>query len=297
MTDLDAAERFTWLYARLIDRLRFAHLFLGASPEPVVQALRAYSNEDGGFGQALEPDLRTPTSQPAAGEHALAMLSEAGSFGDPMVAGACDFLASITRPDGGIPFVLPAALEHPRAPWWQPSEESSLIQTGANAAVLLSEGYGHPWLDRATAFCWERTAQLQFDSAYDAKFAVAFLDAVPEAQRAEAELDRIAPRLVESGLVALDPERAGETFTPLDYSPWPGSRSRRLFEPGVIERALDALAAGQQDDGGWTFAWPAWSPAAAHEWRGWVTVHALKVLRANGRLDALDRAPAHATGS
>ena len=285
MTDLDAAAQFIWLHARLIDRHRFAHLFAGADPEPVVRTLHGYRNADGGFGNALEPDLRTPTSQPAGVQHALEMLGEAGAFADPMVRGACDFLATIARPDGGVPFVLPMALDHPRAPWWQAADESSLIQTAANAAVLLEQGASHPWLDGATAFCWERIDAGRFDGAYDARFAVAFLDAVPDGDRAEAALERIAPRLVDSGLVALEPETAGETFTPLHYAPWPGSRSRRMFASDVVERHLDALAAAQQEDGGWTFAWPAWAPAAAHEWRGYVTVQALKVLRANGRLD------------
>ena len=49
---------------------------------------------------------------------------------------------------------------------------------------------------------------------------------------------------------------------------------------------LDDLVAGQQDDGGWTFSWSAWNPAAAWEWRGVVTVQALRTLAAYGRLDA-----------
>jgi hypothetical protein len=284
MTALDAAADFIWRHARLIDRHRFAHLFLDAGPEPVVRALRAYESPDGGFGHALEPDLRTPTSQPGAIQHVLEMLAEAGAFDDPMVADACDFLAAITRPDGGLPFVLPTALDHPRAPWWQPADESSLTQTAANAAVLHEQGAGHPWLDGATAFCWARIDEGRFGGPYDARFAVAFLDAVPDVPRAEAALDRIGPLLVEQGLVALDPaDAAGETFTPLEYSPRPGARSRRMFEPEAVEGHLDALAAGQGDDGGWTFPWPEWSPAATLDWRGYTTIHALKVLRANGR--------------
>src|SRR6266496_4085610 len=68
---LEAAERFTWLNARLIDRLRFAHLFRGGAAAPVVAALRPYQNADGGFGNALEPDFRGPVSQPATVEAAL----------------------------------------------------------------------------------------------------------------------------------------------------------------------------------------------------------------------------------
>jgi hypothetical protein len=287
MTDFDAAADFIWRHARLIDRHRFAYLFLGADPGPVVGTLRAYRNPDGGAGHALEPDLRTPTSQPGAVQHLLEMLAEAGAADDPMVLEACHFLASITRADGGIPFVLPTAAEHPRAPWWQPADASSLTQTAANAAALHALGAGHPWLDEATAFCWARIESGRIDGPYDARFAVAFLDAVPDGARAEAALDALAPRLVHEGWLALDPAAAGElSFTPLEYSPEPGARSRRMFAAEAIDADLDALAAGQRDDGGWTFPWPEWSPAATLDWRGWLTVGALRRLQRNGRLDA-----------
>ena len=65
MTDLlDAAAGFVWRTARLLDRHRFAHLFLDGDRAPVLAALAAYQNPDGGFGNALEPDLRGPASQP-----------------------------------------------------------------------------------------------------------------------------------------------------------------------------------------------------------------------------------------
>jgi hypothetical protein len=285
MTDLDAAAGFIWRHARLIDRHRFAHLFLGADPDPVVRALRAHQNADGGFGHALEPDIRTPASQPGATMHALEMLAEAGAFDDPMAGDVCDWLSTITREDGGIPFVLATGLEYPHAPWWQPADESSVIQTAAHAAVLHEQGHAHPWLDGATAFCWDRIDSGSLDGAYAARFAVAFLDAVPDEARAGAALDRLGPWLVDEGLVALDPaDVTGETFTPLDYSSRPDRRSRRMFPAEAIDAHLDALAAGQQDDGGWTFPWPAWCPAVELDWRGDVTVDALKVLRANGRL-------------
>ena len=59
---LDDAERFLWREARLIDRLRAQVLLRGGAAESVIAALRPYQNEDGGFGHALEPDLRGPVS-------------------------------------------------------------------------------------------------------------------------------------------------------------------------------------------------------------------------------------------
>ncbi len=129
-------------------------------------------------------------------------------------------------------------------------------------------------MTRATELCWQRIEHGTAGHSYDLLLRHPFLDAVPDEERAGAALDAL-------GDVR---EAARRTHTPLDVSPWPGSRSRRLFDADTIAADLDALAAGQRDDGGWTFEWPAWNPAAAHEWRGIVTVQALTVLRANGRL-------------
>ncbi|MGQ0668356.1 MAG: hypothetical protein ACT4PO_01550, partial [Actinomycetota bacterium] len=71
---IDAAERFVVSNARLLDRHRLAVLLHGAPVEPVLDALRAYRNSDGGFGHALEPDIRAPTSEPSSTLHALRVL-------------------------------------------------------------------------------------------------------------------------------------------------------------------------------------------------------------------------------
>ena len=56
-----------------------------------------------------------------------------------------------------------------------------------------------------------------------------------------------------------------------------------MFDAATIAAHLDHLAAGQQPDGGWTFNFPAWSPAQEADWRGFVTVDALDTLRRNER--------------
>jgi hypothetical protein len=111
---------------------------------------------------------------------------------------------------------------------------------------------------------------------------LAFLEHVPDRKRAEDAFDRVGPLLLSSGLVTLDPDAKGETFGPLDFAPLPASIARRLFEVPTIEAHLNHLAAAQRDDGGWMFNWPSWSPAAESDWRGFLTVDALRILRANG---------------
>ena len=77
----------------------------------------------------------------------------------------------------------------------------------------------------------------------------------------------------------------GEVHTPLDYALRPDSLARRWFSDAEIALALDALATAQADDGGWSFNWRDWNPATTIEWRGLVTVRALTILRAYGRLN------------
>jgi hypothetical protein len=43
------------------------------------------------------------------------------------------------------------------------------------------------------------------------------------------------------------------------------------------------VAAALLAEGGCFLKWPAWSPAATADWRGSITVDALRLLRGNGR--------------
>ena len=275
--DLNAARTFLYANARVLERRRFELLFDGGAKEPVLDALRAYRNDDGGFGHAIEPDMRAPDSQSVGVQTAMEILHEIGAHDDPMIGPAADWLASITRDDGGIPFVLET--DAPHAPWWQFSDASSVTQTAANAAALHNLSLRHPWLERADEFLFGQIAQLDardltdIGIGYDVLFSVHFLDAHPDDARATAALDALAP------IPAAD--HGSELPSALDLSPVPDSRSRRLFD---VERDLDALEQAQDQDGGWRVAWPDWNAAASVEWRGVATVGALSLLRANGRV-------------
>jgi hypothetical protein len=285
--DLNAATAFLHANARVLERRRFDHLVHGGSADAVVHALRAYRNDDGGFGHAIEPDMRAPTSQPVGVHTALEILHEVGVRDEPMIQAAGDWLTGITRDDGGIPFVLEGALAYPHAPWWQYSDESSAIQTPINAAAFHRLGARHPWLDAADEFCFRTIDGLDLsglttEPGYAVQFGVAFLNAHPDAARTEAALDALAPALEPLETAAADP--SAEVTSPLDLAPTPADRSRRLFDDATIDRHLDALEQAQKDDGGWSVSWPDWNPAAALEWRGVATVNALRILRANGRI-------------
>ena len=72
-------------------------------------------------------------------------------------------------------------------------------------------------------------------------------------------------------------------MTPLHIVPTPSSRWRSLFADDLIEGHLDRLERDQQADGGWAITWEPPSAASTLEYRGMMTLWALRVLAAYGR--------------
>jgi hypothetical protein len=280
--DFAAATAFIAGNARILDRRRFERLFSGGGATPVRDAVAAYRNEDGGFGNGLEPDCRAPGSQPAAAAMALQIMDQCDAWDTDLVRDACDWLAAVAPAEGGSAFVEPTLDGWPHAPWWVPEKGASMISTGMIAGTLHARGFQHPWLDRATETMWTLIDRATEVGPYDMRGALPFLQNVPDRDRAEAAFDRVGQMVL--SLAELDPAAEGETHSPLDFAPNPDSMALALFEKSVIDAHLDHLASAQRDDGGWTFNWLAWSPAAEREWRGFLTVEALRTLRANGRI-------------
>ena len=292
MIDLAAAGRFIHSHGRLLERRRFEHQFgSGTDAAGVLRAVEAYRNPDGGVG-FMEPDLRTPTSQPSAVLYAFEVLeeiegldAEVAAFG----AAALDWVATTANADGGIPFVLETAADQPHAPWWTPAPdpESSLLMTAGVVAAASRLALGdHPWVVEATNYVWDAMAALTLTDPYAFRYTVHFLDVTPDRERADAAIAALARRMPADGVLKVEAGAEGETMSALEIAPRPDHAGRRLFPDALVEAQLDALQAGQGDDGGWDFTWPAWNPAAALEWRGMVTLGALTTLRAYGRLDA-----------
>lgn len=288
--DLAAAERFLLTNGRILERHRLATLLHAGPVDRVLAALRVYRNPDGGFGHALEPDVRGPRSEPLSTQAALDVLDEAGALQDPLVADALTWIASVAFADGGVPFALPAVLDDPHAPWIVPGTSGSHL-TFAFAALAHRARWSfgadtetQTWINRAVAWSWERLEAPGDLAAYDVKFGLAFLDATPDDDRARAAVARIAPMIRDDGTLPVAGGTDDEQLTALTLSPRPGSRSRALFSAEAIDVELDRLEAGQLADGGWTFGWGTWCPAQAVEWRGLVTLSALATLLSHGRI-------------
>ena len=289
MPDLDRILDFIAANARLLDRRR-AQLAVGdGDPEAALTALAGYRNADGGFGWALEPDLRAPASQPVAALHAFEVLEEVAPVTSPLATGLLDWLGAAAQPSGALPFAMPGTASAGSAPMWESADTTSpsLHMT----AVVLGIAHriarhdpavaAHPWLGRATGWAMERIAALDGPGhAIEYRYVLALLDALD----ARDELERLGAYLPPDGTMPVTGGKPDEAMRALDFSPEPGRPVRDLIDAGAIEADLDRLEGEQHDDGGWDVDWAHWSPAGGLEWRGWATVRALRTLRANGRL-------------
>ncbi|MFI1016558.1 hypothetical protein [Streptomyces sp. NPDC020965] len=296
---LARAAHFVWLTARVLEQRRFAYHFLGGpdgGPEAVETALAAYLNEDGGYGHALEPDLRGPVSQPLHTGHALRVLDSVDRCGGRLAERICRYLTSVSTRDGALPAIRPAQRDYPTAPFIPIVDDppGELLATGPVVGLLHRNQVWHAWLFRATDFCWAAVEGLAQSHPYEIEAAVAFLDEVPDRSRAEAAADRLGRRVRELRQVVLDPNRLaeypvadgyapGEHHFPYDYARTPRSLARRWFTEEEMERSLDHLESEQRDDGGWPVNWRQWAPGPALEARPIVTIEALRTLRAYGR--------------
>lgn len=281
-TDIAAAAQFVYANARLLDRRRLEYLTEKVPVGAVVEALGPYQNDDGGFGHALEPDMRAPGSEPASTLLALETLIEVGVTEHPMIESAARWLAEAAAPDGTLPQMMDTGAGYPHAPFINPGGPTFL--TFALAGALWQTKVRTEWLDRATEWCWTELEGVDEPHTYTVVFALRFLDSAPDGERALAVLDKLRPLLDESGCMPVPGGVEGERVTPLDLSPDPGTRSRTLFTDEQIEADLDRLEREQLDDGGWDFDFLHWSPGQALDWRGSLTVSNLYRLHKHGRI-------------
>ncbi len=294
MTDLTAAATFMATHARLLDRRRFDLLTGAGGADAALGALAAYRNPDGGYGSGIEPDLRAVASQPVGALHAFEVFEDIAPVTSPEAAALCDWLDTATLADGGLPFALPIADPAGSASlWteWDPAVASLHLTCTVAGIAHRVAGHDpavrdHPWLARATAYCWRGIQSMDtVRHALEYRYALQLLSAaegvLPGADR---ELRRLGEFLPASGVLPVAGGAPDEAMRPLDFTPRPGEPVRALFSAGAIAADLERLAASQEKDGGWRVDWEAWSPAADLEWRGWATVRAVAILRANGRL-------------
>jgi hypothetical protein len=287
-----AAREFLWREGRLLERRLFATCFEEAPGTGVVDVLRGYVNDDGGFGHGLEPDKRCPASLPVDVDFALQTMTAAQAVDLPLINGACDYLAKVAADAdqrAAVPLAFPVIEKYPRAAHWTDwTYEPGLNPTAGIVGLLYQLRAKHPWIPAAARYCWEQldTADLPTD-AHALSEVLVFLAHTPQRDRATSMAARVREALVKASWFRLDPDDTNYGLSPLSVAPLADSPWRSLFADEVIQAHLDRMERDQQADGGWPITWEPPGQAALLEWRGIVTLQSLRTLVSYGRLDPL----------
>ncbi len=279
----DSGRSFIQREGRVLEQRLAATIFDGGPAAGVVDVLRGYQNPDGGFGHGLEPDKRCPDSLAIDVEIALQAMAAAGTADREMVERACDFLSSIASPDGAVALSSPVMEAYPRAGHWAEwTYEPGFNPTAGLAGLLHRMGIDHPWVTKATVWCWAALEVGLPDDAHAVSEILVFLGDVPDRERADALAPAVVEHLAKANHYRADPSDPSYGVTPLHIVPTPTSRWRSLFADDLVEGHLDRLQRDQQDDGGWAITWEPPSAASTLEYRGVMTLWALRVLAAYG---------------
>lgn len=274
------ATTFILTHARLLERVLFQVHFSGTAPAAVADVIRAYQNADGGLGHALEPDLRCPESQPLFVDFGLAAMNEVGAHDHELAVCICDFLETVSDNNGLVPLTLDSARKAPHAAHWSQPTAPGLNPTLGICGCLHRQGIRHPWLARATETCAAMLLDEPPLEAHTLLGATRLIDHLPDRTLAGRLFDIVADALPKATFYI--PEAPVETYglTPLHFAPTPTSSWRELFTDKQINAHLEDLASKQQPDGGWPITWEPPGPAALNEWRGYVTLQAIRPLTA-----------------
>jgi hypothetical protein len=286
---LESAKTFIYSSARLLDRKRFSYHFENSSQLDVLNVLEQYQNSDGGFGNALEPDMRGPHSQPVTTEMAMGIMKELDRFDETMLAGVLTYLKSITIAGGGLPRATTDVNAYPHAPWWSTESDNipSINPTGIIIGLLMGQTVRNDfkteeWFQSHNSFLWRCLDDSVPSDYHDYLQWMYFLQNTPDRQKAQLFESKLDNWLAESGAIEKNPAATGYSHKVLDYAPKPNSYASRFVTEDEVVQSLRYLVQSQQEDGGWSISWPAVSVAAEQEWRGWVTVDRLLTLRAYG---------------
>ena len=132
-----------WVYrnARDIELNLWKYHFENGSKDDVISALSCYQNEDGGFGNSLEPDNWNPNSTPYTTLHAINILKDIDfvDLNHPIYKGILNYLYSEKDlMEYGWRFSVPSNDDFPHAPWWNFNEEANLTESiGVTAGLSV----------------------------------------------------------------------------------------------------------------------------------------------------------------
>jgi hypothetical protein len=297
---LQQARQFVFEHGRGLDRARYRFHFEAGPAGAVLDELACYQNPDGGFGNALEPDLRTPASSAVATSLAFSVLRELRvDAAEPCVRRAVDYLLGSFDGDRKVWEIVPPQVEDaPHAPWWVYAEIGTTFDGCVlnPTAGLLGALYDQPrlvppdFLADLTEVVVDRVRSWPTVSRDTFRVVLRLAESPGLPSSAGAVLTTAllaaAPAAVESAPAAW----RDYNLQPLDAVTSPDSFLVPAVDGAVLDTNLDYLIDQQSADGSWPLTWT-WADVderawylAEREWKGHFIIERITTLRSFGRV-------------
>lgn len=246
----------------------------------------AYQNDDGGFGNAIEPDLRTPNSQPLFTEFALRVLYDCNIKDLKISYKACDYIAKHADLNKGISTIhMDSGNIHVPAIGTTHSQQDLQWNVWPDWLVYSIGRIKHPWLDKATEACLDFVSTNRYDDAHTILTTFCLLESLPQTEQITRLYDKLANDLASANFLRMDAYSENYGLSPLEFVPSPTSYCKKIFQEDIIIQHLEALKSQQDKDGGWHISWDPPGETAKFEWRAIITLKNLIILKQYKKLN------------
>ncbi|MBB4825166.1 hypothetical protein HNO89_002395 [Sporosarcina luteola] len=285
------AVKFLKEEARPLEKALFELDFEDGSPEAVLRELQAFQNEDGGFGNGLEPDFQCPASSALATTIGLQHLAHIGADDSNIVVQRAIHyvLQTFDEERMGWEIVPPEVDTAPRAIWWNYGGDWPWGNPSAEMIGLLYHFktlVPSEFLDNVTAFAIDYVNQLTASDHHEIQCLVKLMKELPKNEASK--IGGKVNELLLANITTSPAEWGGYCLLPLQVASSPSSPFVSLFEESIPAN-IDHLLSTQDEDGSWKPAW-AWGQfeddfqKAKIEWSGILTLDNLRILHAFGIL-------------
>ncbi|MCK8060411.1 MULTISPECIES: hypothetical protein [unclassified Fusibacter] len=287
-------------YARPLEIALFNYHFDGASYKPVIEALKVFQNEDGGFGHAIEPDIQMPNSSAIGTTVALQILEQLPTEEDEVAEIVDKCLAYLSRSYHARRMGWTAANifvnDYPHAPWWH-ADEKGLTAVDARWGNPTVEILGH--FIRLQHDRGEVTFKEQLDYAVKQLLEATetsehelfcYISAYPYFNKErQDQLRPVITRHVKKLLNMNVEEWNTYVPRPLDFIKSPDSEMFGITTDQItvhMEYIIEKLIQNGRLTTNWEWGtYPETWPKAKSAWEGILTVKTLVLLKTFGRLE------------
>lgn len=294
----DQVEKYIIEHARPVDIALYNYHFRNGDAGAVMQELAKFQNKDGGFGYAVEPDMRLPKSTALATWMAFQFIKKIDvDPNDKVIRSALDYLVeTYDNERNGWSIVRPEVDDFPHAPWWEyktAMEHFSWANPSAEILGLLIRFSDQIEAeDIITSLKEKAINQIQnvdpgdFHDVFNYKALYELAD-----EGLKKELKQPVADLIWKASSTNPNEWKDYVATPLKFVDSPDDPFIELFDGGLIQQNLDFLVdqivSGDHWEPNWDWSgnYPDEWEKAKVEWSGHLTVKNMVTLKKFGVIE------------